>query len=98
MTNDMMTMLFYIPEGRENAISRSELRTAAGYSDRRMRNIIARLREEGYLICNDGCGYYITDDLDEIEKQYKQDTSRALSILKRRKHMRKILKANGRAV
>jgi hypothetical protein len=38
------------------------------------------------------------DDLDAIERQYRQDTSRALSILRRRKAMRALLKAAGRAV
>ena len=64
------------------------------------RRIIARLRDEGYIIINDqnGKGYYLSDDLDEIEKQYKQDTARAMAILKRRKYMRKMLKEAGRPV
>lgn len=100
VTAEMMEVLFAIPEGKENAVSRTELCASVGYSDRMTRRIISQLREEGYIIINDqnGRGYYLTNDLDEIEKQYKQDTARALSILKRRKTMRKMLKDAGRPV
>ena len=100
MTKEMMDVLLYIPIGKQNAVPRTELCASVGYSDRFTRQIISQLREEGYLIMNDqdGCGYYISDDLDAIEKQYRQDTSRAMKILKRRKHARRILKANGRKV
>ena len=45
-----------------------------------------------------GRGYYQSSDLDEISYQYRQDTSRAMSILKRRKPMRDLLKEAGRSV
>ena len=100
VSNEMMDVLFNIPEGKENAVSRAALCAASGYSDRLIRRIIAQLREEGYMILNrqDGKGYYISDDPDEIERQYRQDTARAMSILKRRKNMRKFLKEAGRPV
>ena len=41
---------------------------------------------------------YQSDDLDEIERQYKQNTARAMSILARRKEIRRRLKAAGRKV
>lgn len=100
VTAEMMDVLYLIPKGKENAVSRAALCAAAGYSDRLTRRIIAQLRDEGYIIINDqnGKGYYLSDDLDEIEKQYKQDTARAMAILKRRKYMRKMLKEAGRPV
>ena len=98
MTTEQMNVLYYIPNGKENAVPRAELSASVGYSDRVTRRIIAQLRDEGYIICNFGNGYYITSDLDEIERQYKQDTARAMSILKRRKTMRRILKEAGRKV
>ena len=98
MTSEQMNVLFHLPLGKDNAVSREELSASAGYSDRLTRKIIAQLRENGYLICNFGGGYYISTDLDDIERQYRQDTARAMSILKRRKAMRKILKECGRKV
>ena len=97
-----MSIIDIIPLGAENAISRAELVAKSGMSDRRMRLEIQRERDNGELILNDqgGHGYYraTADDLDAIQRQYKQDTARAMAILKRRKAMRDILKAAGRAV
>lgn len=97
-----MSIIDIIPLGAENAISRAELAEKSGMSDRRMRLEIQRERDNGELILNsqDGKGYFraTADDLDHIQRQYKQDTARAMAILKRRKAMREILKAAGRAV
>lgn len=97
-----MSIIDIIPFGAENAINRAELAEKSGMTDRRMRLAIQRERDNGELILNDqrGNGYYraTADDLDAIYRQYKQDTARAMAILKRRKAMREILKAAGRAV
>jgi biotin operon repressor len=88
--------------GEANAVSRVELASRAGMSDRKMRAAIQQAREDGELILNaqNGAGYFLasTDDLNAIERQYRQDTARALSILKRRKAMRRLLKEAGRDV
>ena len=61
----------------------------------------------GYCACctpysdinrNDGEGYYQTEELGDLYRQYKRDTARAMSILKARKPMRDVLKAAGRPV
>ena len=92
----------YIPYGRENAISRKDLAAAAGTNDREARRQIQKAREDGFLIMNrqDGGGYYLATehDLDDLQRQFLQDTSRAMAILKRRKEIRRILKAAGRPV
>lgn len=86
-----------IPTGKERAVKRSDLVQQTSYTDGEVRRMIAQARAEGLFICNeqDGRGYYISDDLADIEKQYRQDRARALSILARCKHMRRYLKANG---
>lgn len=88
--------------GEANAVSRAELAARAGMSDRQMRAAIQQAREDGELILNaqNGAGYFLAsaDDLNAIERQYRQDTARALSILKRRKAMRRLLKEAGRDV
>lgn len=89
-----------IPKGKGYAIQKETLCTLTGKKDREVRKFIQKARDEGVMIVNDmdSNGYYISDDLDEIERQYRRDKSRALSILKRLKSMRKILKENGRNV
>lgn len=95
-----MSVTDYIPVGRENAVSRSYLAAMLGVSDRKMRKMIEDERRAGEIILNaqDGKGYYMTDDLDEMERQYQQDTARAMAILTRRKALRARLKAAGRNV
>lgn len=90
----------FIPFGKENAISRDVLACSLELSDRKMREAIEQARADGLMIVNlgDGNGYYQTDNLDEIEAQYRKDTARAMSVLKRRKPMRELLKAAGRSV
>lgn len=91
-----------IPVGRENAVSREILAERSGMSDRIVRKCIESARNAGAIILNeqDGKGYYRVgeDDIDAIERQYRQDTARAMSLLKRRKTMRRILKEAGRDV
>jgi hypothetical protein len=97
---EQMSIEEYIPFGRENAVTRQVLCALTGLSDRKVRKLIEDARREGCIICNDqdGAGYYQTADLDEIESQYRQQRSRALSILSQQKHMRRLLKAAGREV
>lgn len=96
-TNRLMS---HIPQGRENAKSRADLAYEMQMSDRSVRQLIEDARNEGCIILNDqtGRGYYTSDNLDDLERQYRQDTARALSILKRRKAIRAKLKAAGRQV
>lgn len=96
------TITDYIPHGRENAVSRGYLCALTGLSDRSVRAAIEQARNDGALILNDqdGFGYYQADirDLDALQRQYRQDTARAMALLKRRKHIRRILKEAGRPV
>ena len=89
-----------IPVGYENAITRAELACRMGLNDRQMRQAVEDARAEGVIILNrqDGGGYYQSNDLDDMMRQYRQDTARALAILKRRKPLRDKLKAAGRKV
>lgn len=87
-------------KGKENAKSRMWLSKALGMNDRQVRRMIGRLKDEGLVIVNDrdGEGYYISDDLDVIEREYKAVTSMAMALLKRRTNIRNILKEAGREV
>ena len=94
-TYELLSLL--IPFGRENAIPRRELAERLGTSDREMRKMIEQVRSEGMFVLaeTDGRGYYRSTDLAELKRQYDQDTSRALKILARRRHIRNALKAAG---
>lgn len=100
-TSPMTTALAAaIPFGRGNAIPREALAAKLNMSDRQMRKAVEDARNEGLIIlceCN-GRGYYQSNDMDEIQHQYKQDTNRAMAILKRRGPMRTLLKQAGRCV
>ena len=89
-----------IPHGRRNAITREALAAKLGMSDRQMRKAIEDARYAGLVILNDqnGRGYWISDDVLEMRRQYAKDTSRAMSILKRRKPLRDALKAAGQHI
>ena len=66
-------------------------------SDRKTRAAIEHARADGIIIINsqNGAGYFQTTDLDEMLRQYRQDTARALSIFRRRKPLREALIAAG---
>lgn len=87
----------FLMTGKENAVSRSWLSESLCLPDRTIRRLIQEARDRGALIMNagDGTGYYISDDIGEIHRQYRVDKSRALSILKRLKTMRQMLKDAG---
>lgn len=87
-----------IPSGRRNAISREDLAAALHTTDRKMRKAVAEAKKQGVMICNDGDGYYQSDELSDLWRQYRRETARAMSILKARKPMREVLKAAGRPV
>jgi len=90
----------YIPVGRENAVSRIRLSEITGLSDRGNRREIEQARCRGVIIINlqDGVGYYRSDDVDEMHKQYKQNENRAMSVLVQQKFLRSRLRAAGRTV
>ncbi len=81
----------------EIPITRKELSKATGLSDRMIRQLIEEKRQEGFIILNmqDGKGYYTSDDLRLIHAQYKQNQSRAMSILVQQKFLRRKLKEAG---
>lgn len=90
----------FIPDGKENAITRPELARVLGMTDRAVRKEIELARDRGALICNDGdgAGYYMARDICQIERQYRMDKSRSLAVLNRLKTMRRMLNDAGKEV
>jgi len=60
-----------IPKGRRNAISREDLAAALHATDRKMRKAVAEAKKQGVMICNDGDGYYQSDELSDL--RFHQD-------------------------
>lgn len=89
-----MNVLNYIGVGRENAVTREQLVERLRMPDRKVRNLIEDARREGALIVNaqDGAGYYISEDLTELHRQYRSNHSRAMSILVQQKYLRRKIK------
>ena len=87
----------YIPEGRDQAVTRERLCGITGLPDRKVRELIERARRGGAIIINaqDGAGYYRSEDLRDVARQYRMNEKRALAILSQQKHLRKRLKAAG---
>lgn len=81
----------YIPEGKENAITREELRQRTGLEDRALRDHIAGARRNGALIINlqDGRGYYkpTVKDYREAKHFRDQEYARARKIMRGYKNL-----------
>jgi hypothetical protein len=92
-----VNILDYIPQGRANAVTRRELGLILNLPDRTIRNMIEDARREGAIIINDGSGigYYRSDNLQDLHRQYKMNQSRAMSVLVQQKHLRRRIKELG---
>ncbi len=75
----------YIPEGKENAVSRAELARLTGLPDRSIREHIKRANRaligEGKAILSSSRarGYWISSEVREMEEYLKESTHRARS-------------------
>lgn len=81
----------YIGHGKDQAVTREWLRAALNLPDRAVRKLIADARDRGVPIINDqdGVGYYITDDVSQLRRQYYTNRRRAMSILRQQKYLRR---------
>lgn len=88
-----MNILDYIPTGKDNAVTRAQLCSFTGLSDRAVRKLIEIARIEGAVIINkqDGAGYFISEDAEDIRRQITTNHHRAMSILRQQKLLRRKL-------
>ena len=93
-----MDLLEVIPTSKEKAITRQELSLVMGANDRDNRFGIEALRKQGHnIIPTPKGGYYITDDIDELETFLKSIDSRMTSMYLTYLPMRKQV-ANARGI
>lgn len=89
-----MSITDFIGVGRENAVTRGELVAILNLPDRAVRKLIQEARERGEIIINaqDGSGYYRSNDLGDMERQYNTNHRRAMSVLRQQKYLRQKMK------
>ena len=78
-----MNIIDFIPEGKENAVTREYLCSVTGFPDRKIRDEIARARLDcAILNLSDGKGYYrpTKDDYADLRRYKKQEENRIRSI------------------
>ena len=68
-----------------------QVRSGRYVPDRTMRKMIETARQEGVVICNgqDGAGYFLPTTKEELKRQFDQNESRALSIMRQQKFIRR---------
>lgn len=94
-----MKLLDYIPYGRENAITRSNLCKVSELDDRVVRERIGQLRRDNVILnLQDGSGYFrplLPDESELVERFVKQETKRLKSIGWSLKAARRAVKNSG---
>lgn len=90
-----MDIVDYIPFGRENAVTRAQLRIVTGLNDRQIREQISQARRDTVILnMQDGKGYFrpLPEERHLVESYAKQETARLKSIGWSLKSARKMLK------
>ena len=74
-----MNIVDYIPQGRENAVTRAELCKRIGLPDRTVRELISQARRETCILnAQDGNGYFrLETKIYQQLEVVKQETARA---------------------
>lgn len=71
--------------GLEHPIKMSDLAMRARVTERKLRLIIADIRQEnlidGYVLCSDDCGYWISNDAHEINQWLSRYLSYAFTMI-----------------
>ena len=90
-----MDIVDYIPFGRENAVTRTQLRIMTGLNDRKIRDKISEARRDTVILnMQDGNGYFrpLPEERHLVEAYDKQETARLKSIGWSLKATRQMLK------
>lgn len=94
---DYMSIIAYIPAGRENRITREELSRLTGRADRLNRRAIEEARKAGVPVISSsrGKGYYIAETQGETDALLREIWARVRSLLKTYWTLKKRLKLDG---
>ena len=90
-----ITSVISILYSNNEPIRMTDLAFKAQISERKLRLIIAEIRErnfiEGYVLCSDDSGYWISNDADEINQWLSRYLSYAFSMIKTSKAAKKFI-------
>ena len=78
---DFKALLELIPKGKENAISRKQLGTLIGETQREVSRTIHNARKAGHIICSSAQGYYKPQTDEELVEGYDKLWGPSISIL-----------------
>ena len=86
-----MSILEYIPVGKNNAVSRAYLRSVTGMTDRAVREAIQQVNESGVWLvcCENGTGYFKPETKEEAERYIRYSRSYLRSLAKKDREMRR---------
>lgn len=90
-----MDIVDYIPFGRENAVTRAQLRSRTGIDDRAIRDMIATARRDTVILnMQDGNGYYrpLPEEIKYVKAHERQESARIKSQFKTLRVERKLLR------
>lgn len=81
---DLDNVLVHIGTGKENAVTREKLCLLTGMTDRAIRATIEEAKTNGYVIINNGSGYYKPeiDEVEELRRYIKKQENRAKTIFR----------------
>ena len=85
-------LMIYLSKGEENAVTTKELAQYLNWHNREVTQHISDLRCNGALICSSGKGYFLPASVEEVEKFYKQMSSRQKKIGKAKKPAEEYIK------
>ncbi len=80
-----MDIVDYIPFGRENAVTRAQLRSRTGIDDRTIRDMIAAARRDTVILnMQDGKGYFrpLPEEINYVKAHERQESARIMSQIK----------------
>ena len=90
-----MDIVDYIPFGRENAVTRAQLRIVTGLNDRQIREQISQARRDTVILnMQDGNGYYrpLPEEIKYVKAHERQESARIKSQFKTLRVERKLLR------
>lgn len=107
---ELEELLYHLGDGPDKAKSRKQLVREMDMPDRKIRHLIARLRETKRLILTHGKGYYKLDcpdtieaiaaipdeTLNDLERWFWPEWKKALTLLKNLRFARRVLIIRGR--
>lgn len=87
----MKTIIDFIPSGHANAVTRENLTMVSGFSDREVRRQIEMANNSGFVILNNGDGYFQyknAKDRPFLDEYIASERSRMNSIRRKITHMK----------